>query len=336
MENKKLFTVIIPIHNGEDTIERALASLISNKEYIYEVIIVDDRSSDNFKEKVEIFKNFFQIKIIPNAGEPGPGPARETGLLASRSEWITFLDADDEITASLLLYTYMAIQQDPNLVLIHYMTMFLEDGSFSTKDIQHFNNSCGGNFYRRTFLIYNNLHFHKTLYTAEDEYFNAKVSLFYENCIEDKTQFTVGTIDYVGYIVHHDNSERTSVTGKNWFEYVIDNHLFFREYIVKDMYDIIPLDKLEEFFFSGYMMAYFLFNIYKENENYNRDQGEELLREGLKFYCENFHKTKEDIIQYYNEHQLIVSQAKMSALSSIRESNLPTWVIDFDVFIKML
>ena len=57
MENKKLFTIIIPIHNGEDTIERALASLISNKEYIYEVIIVDDRSSDNFKEKVEIFKN---------------------------------------------------------------------------------------------------------------------------------------------------------------------------------------------------------------------------------------------------------------------------------------
>ena len=102
------------------------------------------------------------------------------------------------------------------------------------------------------------------------------------------------------------------------------------------MYDIIPLDKLEEFFFSGYMMAYFLFNIYKENENYDRDKGEELLREGLNFYCENFHKTKEDIIQYYNEHQLIVSQAKMSALSSIRESNLPTWLIDFDVFIKML
>lgn len=46
----KIFSIVIPVYNGEKTIQRTLASLISSKDYIKEIIIVDDHSADNRRQ----------------------------------------------------------------------------------------------------------------------------------------------------------------------------------------------------------------------------------------------------------------------------------------------
>ena len=154
----KYMSIVIPVYNAEKTIERALASLISNKDFIKEVILVNDRSTDNTFSKVENFKSFFDIKVIDNQGNKGPGPARKTGILAAIGEWLMFVDADDCLTANSLYYIDKKIQENSEMVLLHTQTIYYESGSFNPEHIDFAINSCGGNVYKRDYLIKNNIY----------------------------------------------------------------------------------------------------------------------------------------------------------------------------------
>ena len=168
----KYMSIVIPVYNAEKTIERTLASLISNKDFIKEVILVDDRSYDKTFSKIDNFKTFFDIKVINNEGKDGPGPARKTGILAATGEWIVFVDADDCLTANSLYYVDKKIQENPEMVLLHTQTIYYESGNFNPKHIAYAINSCGGNIYKRDYLIKHNIFPHDILFMSEDEYFN--------------------------------------------------------------------------------------------------------------------------------------------------------------------
>jgi len=88
---------VIPAWNAVDTIERALASVIETPG-IGEVIVVDDGSQDETSVRVKVMAKSSHIPIRllrqENAGASG---ARNTGLQAVTLDWVTFLDADDEM-----------------------------------------------------------------------------------------------------------------------------------------------------------------------------------------------------------------------------------------------
>ena len=98
---KKKFTIIIPVHNGEEFITNALDSVTSQQFQDYECLIIDDHSQDKSKELIEkyilsnlnIDMKFYQTE----EGKWGPGAARNVGLDNSNGEYIVFLDADDEL-----------------------------------------------------------------------------------------------------------------------------------------------------------------------------------------------------------------------------------------------
>ena len=85
----KDITIIVPVHNAENTIERMLASFISNKDFIHEVILVNDRTTDKTFSKIKNFKKFFKIKVHDNKGNNGHGPARKAGILAAKRTLVT-------------------------------------------------------------------------------------------------------------------------------------------------------------------------------------------------------------------------------------------------------
>ena len=100
-------SVVIPLYNAEQDIERAIRSVLAQTVSDFELIIVDDGSTDNSTKVVEAI-NDPRIKLIrkENAGQ---GSARNTGIRASSGDLITFLDADDEwdesfLAAILVLY----------------------------------------------------------------------------------------------------------------------------------------------------------------------------------------------------------------------------------------
>lgn len=90
-----MFSIIIPLYNKEFPIRQTLKSILLQTYTDFEVIIVDDGSTDDSVSVVnEVKDNRFKLIHQLNAG---PSKARNTGLKYSKGEWILFLDADDDL-----------------------------------------------------------------------------------------------------------------------------------------------------------------------------------------------------------------------------------------------
>ena len=102
-----LFSIIVPMYNVENFIIDNLNSIRKQSYTNFEVIIVDDNSSDNSLKKVEKFlesnKAFSEkIKIVRFEANLGPSECRNVGLNMSLGEYIYFLDSDDLMHENLL------------------------------------------------------------------------------------------------------------------------------------------------------------------------------------------------------------------------------------------
>lgn len=88
-------STVIPVYNDVDTLPRAVDSVLNQSHRVKEIIVVDDCSADN-SEKVISRYNDDRITFISHETNRGGGAARNTGIEAASSEYIAFLDADDE------------------------------------------------------------------------------------------------------------------------------------------------------------------------------------------------------------------------------------------------
>lgn len=97
MNKKPIVSVIIPTYNRAHLIGRAIQSVLNQTYQDFEIIIVDDGSTDNIKEAVKEFqKKDERIRYIGQEKNKGGSAARNNGIKASRGEHIGFLDDDDE------------------------------------------------------------------------------------------------------------------------------------------------------------------------------------------------------------------------------------------------
>lgn len=87
------FSVIIPLYNKESFIENTLKSVINQTFTDFEVILVNDGSTDNSEEKIKkLIDNRIQYFLKENGGASS---ARNFGIEKAQSHYITFIDADD-------------------------------------------------------------------------------------------------------------------------------------------------------------------------------------------------------------------------------------------------
>lgn len=92
-----MISVVIPCYNAEDDVGSALESVLrqTRDEYIHEIIVVDDGSTDGSEEVIrELARQDERIQYLYQENA-GPSVARNTGVEASSQEYIAFLDADD-------------------------------------------------------------------------------------------------------------------------------------------------------------------------------------------------------------------------------------------------
>ena len=89
-----MFSVVIPVYNGERFIDNAIESVFSQSISDWELIIVNDGSKDNTINVLEKYRDNEKITIISKINE-GVSVARNTGVKACKGEYIAFLDADD-------------------------------------------------------------------------------------------------------------------------------------------------------------------------------------------------------------------------------------------------
>lgn len=109
-----LFSVIIPTHNGARFLERAVRSVLNQSASDYEVIIVDDGSTDATPALIEelVGQAAGTVHALRQDNR-GPGAARNHGVGVASGRYLLFLDDDDELLPDALALFARAIEQGP-------------------------------------------------------------------------------------------------------------------------------------------------------------------------------------------------------------------------------
>src|SRR5438874_4257509 len=89
-------SVIIPAYNAEETIERAVMTVVNQTRPPLEIIVVDDASTDGTRDVVRrLAKADPRVKLLENPTNRGPSGSRNRGFKAALGEWVAIQDADD-------------------------------------------------------------------------------------------------------------------------------------------------------------------------------------------------------------------------------------------------
>lgn len=93
-DTKPTVSVIIPTYNRANMIVPCIESVLAQSYPVNEIIIVDDHSTDDTIKQLNKFKD--NIIILKTEKQSGAQTARNIGIKSAKSEWIAFLDSDDE------------------------------------------------------------------------------------------------------------------------------------------------------------------------------------------------------------------------------------------------
>ena len=91
-----MISVIVPVYNVEDYLHVCINSILNQTYQDFEIICVDDASTDSSLEILEYFSlKDSRVKVLKNDSNKGPGYSRNRGLDVAKGEYVSFLDADD-------------------------------------------------------------------------------------------------------------------------------------------------------------------------------------------------------------------------------------------------
>lgn len=190
--NKKsnyLLSIIIPIFNGEECIERCISSFIDYVNDDIEIILIDDGSTDQSQACCEqIIEKYSNCHIVFKYEEnQGVSSARNLGLDLARGEWVYFLDMDDYLINCEQLFSSFSLDNEIDFIL--FRTQLKRDGKFvksigmpDNQDYQYKYNltqfyssyqngyffECHNKFYRKAIIDMNRLKFDVNYRIGED------------------------------------------------------------------------------------------------------------------------------------------------------------------------
>jgi glycosyltransferase involved in cell wall biosynthesis len=101
--------VVIPLYNGAKYIDRAVASVLRQTHSKFELIVVDDGSTDGGGDRVAAIDDP-RVRLIRQPNQ-GVSVARNNGVTLSTSDWVAFLDCDDEFLPTFLDQSWKAVSR---------------------------------------------------------------------------------------------------------------------------------------------------------------------------------------------------------------------------------
>ncbi|MBN1379618.1 MAG: glycosyltransferase [Gammaproteobacteria bacterium] len=108
--------VVIPTFNRAHLLSRALESVLTQSQPADEIVVIDDGSTDNTSRLIKA--NFPQVLLI-HTDNLGVSHARNCGILAANSDWIAFLDSDDEWKHHKLATQLETLKLNPEYKICH-------------------------------------------------------------------------------------------------------------------------------------------------------------------------------------------------------------------------
>lgn len=204
-------SVILTIFNSRKFFRRALESVLNQSYTNFEIIIVDDGSTDGSETDLFPFlKKYEFIKYIRHSNRKHP-LSLNTGILISSGKFITFLDSDDEYKPNHLKerFNYFLKNKNTDLIYSPAELIGIEDDMFvpdanDLKKLIHINNCIiGGTFFGRK-EVFSSLNGFKNIYSHDSD--------FYKRACE---VFKVEKFDLKTYIYYRDNPDSVISKLKN-------------------------------------------------------------------------------------------------------------------------
>lgn len=100
--NEDFVSIIIPVYNGEKTIDKCLDSILEQSYKNVEIIIINDGSTDNTIEALQGYLNQYENIYLFDIKNTGVSNARNLGIQKSHGKYICFIDCDDELKLNFL------------------------------------------------------------------------------------------------------------------------------------------------------------------------------------------------------------------------------------------
>lgn len=185
--NKILVSIIIPFYNRISKLLKSIDSVKNQTYFNWELILVDDCSTDNITEILDECNNDKRIKIIRLNKNSGPAKARNVGLKQAIGKYVAFLDSDDEFLPK-KIEKQLNIMENSNAEISHtsYMRFdgkskkAINSGILNGKTIPRIIRSCNiatpTIMLNRKFIIENNLFFPENIRIGEDICYWIKIS----------------------------------------------------------------------------------------------------------------------------------------------------------------
>lgn len=128
-----LISIVIPVYNVEKYLKKCLESVSAQTYKNIEIILVDDGSNDNSGVICDDYAKTEKRAKIIHQNNQGLSGARNTGVLASKGEYITFLDSDDWLTNDYVSFLYNLIKEN-NVEISSNRSFNYWDGSGQISD----------------------------------------------------------------------------------------------------------------------------------------------------------------------------------------------------------
>lgn len=120
-------SIIIPVYNVLDYVQEAVDSILQQSVQPWEVIIVDDGSTDGSGDLVETLYGSHPLVKIIHTANGGLGEARNTGTRAATGDYIYYFDSDDVCVDGLIKHFYQMLTQHPDMDIFAFSAESFED-----------------------------------------------------------------------------------------------------------------------------------------------------------------------------------------------------------------
>ena len=219
-------SVIIPVYNSEYHLDECLRSVLNQTLTDIEVIVVNDASSDSSPKLIEKFQNSdSRIKVLHHSVNKGLAATRNTGVSEAVGKYIIHLDSDDFwMDSNMLLNLYQTASLE-GCDILRFNGYMYHQGVFEKPIIPELNLINGSMlnddrlwnfrsvflyFFKKTYLLENNLNFIEGINLGED-------GVFLSKAISQSNKISSIKDHYYGYRIH-----TVSMMQKKWS---IDNFL---------------------------------------------------------------------------------------------------------------
>lgn len=289
-------SIIIPVYNVEEYIEKCIKSILNQVFTEFELILVNDGSTDSSGNICDKYAQKDNRIIVIHKENGGVSSARNIGLDIAKGEYIAFVDSDDYINRNMYYILYnLIIKTQSDIAMCNYKTIIKdEDVNLNEDQIIDSND----------IKCMDNIEYLNNLYCKNKVKYIVVWNKLYKNKIFNKVRFENNRIEEDEFIIHHllYLSKRIVCIDKSYYYYMQrKNSIVGSEYNLKRLDKIYALEDRIEFFkekklvdlYNKAVKDYidvFFWNYYKSKKEVNGYKKE------LKNIMKSYNKVLNDMI----------------------------------------